>query len=76
MAMGLNPMRARGSVRFSLGLYNTAEEVDYVLKHLPGIIKRLRDISPLNPDHTDNHAYDIDAARVKHEVDWAAALKE
>ena len=76
MAMGLNPMRARGSVRFSLGLYNTAEEVDYVLKHLPGIIKRLRDISPLNPDHTDNHAYDIDAARVKHEVDLAAALKE
>ena len=76
MAMGLNPMRARGSVRFSLGLYNTAEEVDYVLKHLPGLIKRLRDISPLNPDHTDNHAYDIDAARVKHEVEMAAALKE
>lgn len=75
-AMGLNPMRARGSVRFSLGLYNTAEEVDYVLKHLPGLIKRLRDISPLNPDHTDNHAYDIDAARVKHETDMAAALKE
>ncbi len=74
MAMGLNPMRARGSVRFSLGLYNTAEEVDYVLKHLPGIIKRLRDISPLNPDHTDNHAYDIEGARVKHESDLAAAV--
>ena len=75
-AMGLNPMRARGSVRFSLGLYNTAEEVDYLLKHLPPLIKRLRDISPLNPEHTDNHAYDIEAARVKHETDMAAALKE
>src|SRR5689334_4149067 len=75
-AMGLNPMRARGSVRFSLGLYNTAEEVDYVLKHLPPLIKKLRDISPLNPDHTDNHAYDIEAARVKHETDMAAAMKE
>ena len=75
-AMGLSPMRARGSVRFSLGLYNTAEEVDHVLKVLPGIIKRLRDISPLNPEHTDNHAYDVEGARVKHESDMAAALKE
>jgi cysteine desulfurase len=73
-AMGLNPMRARGSVRFSLGIYNTEEEVDYVLKHLPGIIKRLRDISPLNPDHPDNDQYDIEAARVKHEQDLAAAV--
>jgi hypothetical protein len=72
--MGLNPMRARGSVRFSLGLYNTAEEVDYLLQHLPPLIKRLRDISPLNPEHTDNHAYDIEAARVKHESDLAAAV--
>ena len=75
-AMGLSPMRARGSVRFSLGLYNTAEEVEHVLRVLPGIIKRLRDISPLNPEHTDNHAYDIEGARVKHESDLAAALKE
>ena len=75
-AMGLSPMRARGSVRFSLGLYNTAEEVDHVLKHLPGIIRRLRDISPLNPDHTDNHTYDVEGARVKHESDLAAAVTE
>jgi cysteine desulfurase len=72
--MGLSPMRARGSVRFSLGIYNTEDEVDYVLKHLPGIIKRLRDISPLNPEHPDNDAYDIEAARVKHEQDMAAAV--
>jgi cysteine desulfurase len=75
-AMGLAPMRARGSVRFSLGIYNTDEEVDYLLKHLPGIIKKLRDISPLNPDHPDNDSYDIEGARAKHESDMAAAIKE
>jgi cysteine desulfurase len=41
-AMGLSPSRARGSVRFSLGIYNTAEEVDYLLGHLPKIIQHLR----------------------------------
>jgi cysteine desulfurase len=75
-AMGLAPMRARGSVRFSLGIYNTEEEVDYLLKHLPGIIRKLRDISPLNPDHPDNDAYDIETARAKHESDMAAATKD
>ncbi len=73
MAMGLPPMRARGSVRFSLGIYNTEDEVDYVLEHLPKLIQRLRDISPLNPEHPDNDRYDIQSARDKHEVDLAAA---
>jgi cysteine desulfurase len=45
-AMGIKPARAKGCVRFSLGIYNTAEEVDYVLKHLPGVIARLRAASP------------------------------
>lgn len=76
MAMGLPPMRARGSVRFSLGIYNTDEEVDYLIKHLPGLIQRLRDISPLSPEHPDNDAYDIEAAREKHESDLAEAKKE
>jgi cysteine desulfurase len=42
MAMGCNVARARGSIRFSLGQYNTEPEVDYLLKHLPGIIAKLR----------------------------------
>jgi cysteine desulfurase len=75
-AMGLSPMRARGSVRFSLGIYNTDEDVDYVLKHVPPIIEKLRAISPLNPQHPDNTSYDVEAARVKHEQDLAAALVE
>jgi len=45
-AMGVKPARARGSIRFSLGNYNTAEEVDHLLHHLPQIIKKLREISP------------------------------
>jgi cysteine desulfurase len=48
MAMGCSVERARGSVRFSLGIYNTEEDVDYTLKHLPGIINRLRATSPEN----------------------------
>ncbi len=72
-AMGLTPMRARGCIRFSLGIYNTDEDVDYLLRHLPPIIQRLRDISPLNPAHPDNDKYDIEAARAKHEQDLAAA---
>ena len=42
MAMGCSVARARGSIRFSLGHYNTDAEVDYLLQHLPGIIAKLR----------------------------------
>ena len=66
-AMGVSPMRARGSVRFSLGLYNTAADVDYLLHHLPPIIAKLRAISPLNPGHPDNDHYDAQTARAKQE---------
>jgi cysteine desulfurase len=65
-AMGLDPMRARGSVRFSLGIYNTEEEVDYLLAHLPPMIAKLRSISPLDRSHPDNVKYDVSAARARH----------
>jgi len=45
-AMGVSPMRARGSVRFSLGIYNTDAEIDHALERLPGIVEKLRAISP------------------------------
>jgi cysteine desulfurase len=50
MAMGLGTRRARGSVRFSLSSYNTDEDVDYLLQHLPGIIGKLRSMAPLTAD--------------------------
>jgi cysteine desulfurase len=71
MAMGLPPMRARGSVRFSFGIYNTDEDVDYLIEKLTPIIHRLREISPLSPEHPDNDTYDIEAARRKHEVEMS-----
>ena len=47
LAMGSSAARARGSVRFSLGIYNTEEEIDYTLKHLGPIIAKLRADAPL-----------------------------
>jgi len=48
-AMGVPFTRAHGSIRLSLSRYNTDEDVDYVLEHLPGIIHRLRELSPFVP---------------------------
>jgi cysteine desulfurase len=36
-----------GSLRFTLGKENTLEDIKYVLKHLPNVVKKLRAISPL-----------------------------
>ncbi len=47
MAMGIDPVVAQGSVRFSLGKWNTEEDIDRVLEILPGIVERLRSMSPL-----------------------------
>jgi len=45
VAMGLTE-QARGSIRFSLGKQNTAEEVDFVLEMVPGVVHKLRELSP------------------------------
>jgi len=47
LALGLSPERAHGSLRFSLGRENSEADVERVLKVLPGIIARLRAMSPL-----------------------------
>ena len=75
-AMGLPPLRARGCVRFSLGIYNTEAEVDYLLQHLPPIIVKLREISPLNADHPENTSYDLAAERRKHSHDLAHEVSD
>ena len=41
-AMGFSPHRTQNSIRFSLGLGNTAADVDRVVAVLPGIVDRLR----------------------------------
>ncbi len=45
MATGVGPELAHGSIRFSLGLTTTDEEIDYVLEQMPPVIKRLRGFS-------------------------------
>jgi len=44
-AMNIPYSAAMGSIRFSLGTYNTEEEVDFVLRKLPGIIAELRKLA-------------------------------
>jgi len=46
-ALGRTADMARGSVRFSLGRYNTEEEIDYAFEKLAVIVKKLRKMSPL-----------------------------
>lgn len=45
-AIGLKPQEAHGSLRLSLGRWSKDSDVNYVLKVLPKIITRLREISP------------------------------
>jgi cysteine desulfurase len=45
-AMGVPFTAAHGSIRFSLSIYNTEAEVDFVLAKMPGIIESLRQMSP------------------------------
>lgn len=45
MATGVGPELAHGSIRFSLGQYTTDEEIDFILKEVPPVIKKLRGFS-------------------------------
>lgn len=45
LAGGLDIELAHGSIRFSLGRYNTESDINYVLEKMPSIIRRLREIS-------------------------------
>ena len=47
LAIGLIHEQAHGSLRLTLGAENTEEEVNYVIEKLPGIVSRLREMSPL-----------------------------
>ena len=74
-AMGISSSRARSCIRFSLGIYNTDEEVDYLLQHLPPIIARLRAVSPpgSSPSHHPSPA--VEPTRGDHLARSGGALK-
>lgn len=45
-AMDVKKPLAKGAIRFSLGRYNTDEDVNFLMEHLPGVIAKLRAVSP------------------------------
>jgi cysteine desulfurase len=44
-AMGFSPHRTQNSLRFSLGLYSTQDEVDRVVALLPELVEKLRSLN-------------------------------
>ena len=50
LACGLKHEEAHGSLVFTLGKNNNRQQVEYVVEKLPGIVKRLRAMSPLTPE--------------------------
>jgi cysteine desulfurase len=46
-AMGRDAFQARGAVRFSLGRFTTAEEIDHAIAAVGAAVNRLRELSPL-----------------------------
>ena len=49
-AMGIPFTSVHGSIRFSLSKYTSDDEIDYVLKNLPGIINKINSISPFQKE--------------------------
>jgi len=46
-AIGLKPEEAHGSLRLTLGRFNTKKEIDHTCKVVPKVVERLRKISPI-----------------------------
>lgn len=49
MAIGLKHEEAHGSLVFTLGNSNRDEDVEYVIRQMPDVVRRLRAMSPLTP---------------------------
>lgn len=47
LSIGLSPVQAHGSIRFTLSKYTTDEEIDYTIRVMPKIIADLRRMSPI-----------------------------
>jgi cysteine desulfurase len=52
-AMGVPFTAVHGSIRFSLSRYTTEENIEYVIREVPGIIEFLRSISPFGRENFD-----------------------
>ena len=56
-ALGIDGEHAHSSIRFGLGRFNTAEEVDYVAEIVIREVRRLRELSPLYDLHKEGVDY-------------------
>ncbi len=63
-ALGRNDELAHSSIRFSIGRYTTAEDVDYTIEHVRKAVEKLRELSPLWDMYKDG--VDLD------KVEWVA----
>lgn len=54
LAMGVPHEKAHGSLRLSISHETTEEDIDYIIETLPGIVERLRNMSPLWEDVIKN----------------------
>ena len=52
LAIGIPPEQAHGSLRLTLGRWTTEDEIERVLDVLPGIVAKLRAMSPLLKSHS------------------------
>ncbi len=50
LACGLKHEEAHGSLVFTLGKNNNLDQLEYVIRELPGVVERLRAMSPLTPE--------------------------
>lgn len=58
LATGMSEGLAHGSLRFSFGKENTAEDVDYTVDKLKEIVVKLRNLSPLFPKDLKNEVFE------------------
>jgi len=54
LAIGLRPEQAHGSLRLTMGKYNTEEDVKEFMDVLPEVVSKLREMSPYNEDNPMN----------------------
>ena len=47
-AIGLKPEEAHGSLRLTMGRFTEEKDVERVLREVPGVVERLRKVSPLS----------------------------
>ncbi|GAL13636.1 cysteine desulfurase NifS subfamily [Vibrio astriarenae] len=57
-AMNIPLSAAHGTLRFSLSKFNTDADIDHVLEQLPGIVSRLRELSPYWDSDTNSEKAD------------------